>query len=102
MDDYLPTSAHEYIGCFRKLAALTGKAMDVAKQRTDWVSDEDKQKTLGRLAEAVETLSSLRGDSAIYSTLRPEGLTLYQKEMYSTEDALRNQLLELGYQYPTH
>ncbi len=100
MDNYLPQTATEYIECFRLLAALTNKAMDNIDNKMDWVSDNDRDKMLSRLAEAVETLSLLRGDSSIFIELRPEGLDEYQKEMYSTEDTLRNHLLKLGFKYP--
>lgn len=101
LNKYLPSSATDYIDCFRKLAALTDSAMDYAENKDDWVSEQDKSKTLARLAESVETLSSLRGDTHAYYDSRPEGLLEYQKEMYAIEDQLRARLVGLGYKHPT-
>jgi len=97
---YLPTSAAEYIDCFRKLAALTDSALNYVENKVDWVSERDKNKSLARIAESVETIASLRGDSGVFYSSRPEGLTEYQKEMYAIEDQLRARLLSLGYKYP--
>jgi hypothetical protein len=100
LSNYLPKNAEEYINSFRSLAALTSAALDYTQNKTDWVSDDDRKMTLGRLAESVETLSSLRGDHGAYYDARPEGLMEYQKEMYAIEDQLRARLIGLGYTYP--
>ncbi len=101
LKDYLPENAADYIDCFRKLAALTDSALDYIENKVDWVSTNDKNKSLARAAESVETIASLRGDSGAYYESRPEGLVEYQKEMYAIEDKLRARLLSLGYRYPT-
>lgn len=93
-----PYNADEFIQCFRQLAIIIDQTMNVAATKA-WISEKDKQKTLGRLAESVETIASLRGDSIFYE-VRPEGLSEFQSEMYKTEDALRSKLLNLGYKYP--
>jgi hypothetical protein len=97
---YLPTNATDYIDCFRKLAALINSALDFVENKDSWTSEQDKNKTLTRIAESVETIASLRGDSGVYYDTRPKGLVEYQKEMYEIEDRLRTRLLSLGYQYP--
>lgn len=97
---FLPNSAADYIDCFRKLAALTNSALDFAENKDKWVSEQDKEKTLARIAGSVETIASLRGDSGAYYDSRPQGLIEYQKEMYAIEDQLRSRLLSLGYKYP--
>ncbi len=99
---YLPDSPLDYIDCFRKLAAITDSAMDYIENKVDWVSTDDRNKSLSRAAEAIETISSLRGDAGAFYDSRPEGLIEHQKEMYSTEDQLRARLLSLGYKYPGH
>ena len=98
---YLPLTATEYIDCFRKLAALTDSALDYAESKDTGSSERDREKTLSRIAENVETIASLRGDYLAYYDSRPEGLVEYQKEMYRIEDQLRARLLSLGYKYPT-
>ena len=92
-------TANEYINCFRQLAAIINQAMDIAATYT-WDDEELKQRTLSRIAESVETIASLRGDSGIFHAARPEGLLDFQSEMYRTEDTLRARLLGLGYRYP--
>ncbi len=94
-DDYLPKSATEYITCFRQLAAISENAMDYVASNLP-----AEPKSLERLAESVETIAGLRGDSGIYQGSRPDGLVEYQKEMYATENYLRERLLGLGYKYP--
>jgi hypothetical protein len=100
LENYLPNSAVRYIEAFRTLAALTNAALDYAEKKTDWISEEDRDKTLARLAESVEAIASLRGDDAAYYDARPDGLIEYQKEMYAIEDQLRGRLTGLGYKYP--
>jgi len=100
LKNYLPNNATEYINAFRALAALTNSAMDYVENKTDYVSEEDRNKTLGRIAESVETISSLRGDNGAYYDARPDGLMEYQKEMYTIEDQLRARSVDLGYKYP--
>lgn len=92
-------TAESYIGLVRTLGAMTDTALD-GLQVHQFLSDNDKQKTLARAAEVVETISSLRGDSALFDSQRPDGLAEYQGEMYTIEDALRSKLLALGYVYP--
>lgn len=96
--DTLPTpqTAEEYIILVRQLAGITDAAMDyvAAHPPTALVS-------LDRIAQNVETIASLRGDSGIYETTRPQDLATYQSEMYRLEDQLRSRLLSLGYTYPT-
>ncbi len=98
---YLPDSALDYIDCFRKLAAITDAALDYVENKVDWVSEQDKNKSLARIAESVETIASLRGDSGVFYDSRPKDLIEYQKEMYATEDQLHARLLSLGYKHPT-
>lgn len=101
MDEgYLPQTAEEYIRCFRQLASITNKSMDALEAGTIRSSREQTLQNLKRVAEAVETISSLRGDSGIFYDTRPGGLPDYQTEMYKTEDALRKRLIGLGYVYP--
>lgn len=100
LKNYLPASTVDYIDCFRKLAALISSAMDHVENKIDWVSESDKNKSLARVAESVETIASLRGDTGAYYDARPVGLSEYQKEMYAIEDQLRARLLSLGYKYP--
>jgi len=100
LKNYLPKSAAEYINCFRMLAAITDAALNYVENKSDWVSNEDKNKSLTRIAESVETIASLRGDHGAYHDARPNDLIEYQKEMYATEDQLRARLVGLGYTYP--
>ncbi len=102
LKNYLPQSAAEYMNTFRTLAALTDAAMDYVQRKTDWASDVDRNKTLTRIAESVETISSLRGDNGAYYDARPDELTQHQKEMYAIEDQLRARLVGLGYKYPAN
>ncbi|MDB5185169.1 MAG: hypothetical protein JWN38_977 [Candidatus Saccharibacteria bacterium] len=96
MDNPLPPQTiDEYMTCFRQLAAITAAAMDFV-ERTPPIT----LSALDRIAQNVETLASLRGDSGIYDTTRPPGLTSYQSELYATENVLRARLLGLGYSYP--
>lgn len=99
MNGNLPETAEEYIVLVRTLGAMIDAAMDEFA-RKEFVSEEDRDKALSRAAEAVETISSLRGDSGLFMNLRPEGLTAFQKEMYAIEDAARAKLVKLGYRYP--
>lgn len=93
---YLPQNTEEYIRTFRQLAAITADAMDYFEKHRLEARDP---KSLTRIALAVETISALRGDSGIFESSRPE-LQSFQKEMYATEDALRDRLVGLGYEYP--
>ncbi|MEO8863130.1 MAG: hypothetical protein ABI354_02295 [Candidatus Saccharimonadales bacterium] len=101
LNKYLPGSPAAYIDCFRQLAAITNTALDYIENNAGRTSEQDKNKSLGRVAESVETISSLRGDSGVYYDSRPDGLIEYQKEMYAIEDYLRERLVGLGYKYPT-
>jgi len=95
MNDFLlPQTAEKYIELVRQLAAITDKAMDYVEKST-----YIEPKSLDRIAQNVETIASLRGDSGIYDSTRPEGLSEYQKEMYGIEDTLRARLISLGYKY---
>lgn len=100
IDNYLPQDAQSYIVCVRQLAALTNKAMNEFKNNT-YTSEGERNKSLHRLADAVETISCLRGDSGLFYAGRPKGLIEYQKEMYQIEGVLRTRLLSLGYVYPS-
>lgn len=99
VNEYLPKTSDEYINCFKRLAALVNKAMDEVG-KTEFISGEDKSCALKRIADGVETVACLRGDSGIFYAGRPEGISEYQKEMYRIEYALRDRLLSLGYTYP--
>lgn len=101
LKSYLPKSAEDYINCFRSLAALTSAILEYIENKTDWVSNDDRDNTLGRVAESVETISSLRGDNGAYHGSRPDDLIEYQKEMYAIEEQLRTRLVNLGYVYPS-
>lgn len=90
-----PQTATDYITLFRQLAAITNKAMDYLEN-----NKPIQVASLERIAQNVETLASLRGDSSIYNATRPEGLVEHQKEMYAIEDQLRNRLINLGYKHP--
>ncbi len=100
LKNYLPSSAADYINCFRTLAALTDSALNYIERDDDRASKHDRTRSLARVAESVETLASLRGDHAAYYDARPSGLTEYQKEMYAIENQLRKRLISLGYKYP--
>ena len=79
----------------RQLAAVTNKAMDYLENNRPIPLS-----SLDNIAQNIETIACLRGDSNIYELTRPEGLVEYQKEMYAIEDALRSRLFGLGYKYP--
>jgi len=81
---------------FRHLAAITDDAMNFIEQNPPIYL-----KTLDRVAQNVETIACLRGDSGVYVRSRPRGLAEFQGEMYKTEEELRARLLSLGYTYPT-
>jgi len=91
-----PKTAEEYITLVRQLAGITNKAMDYLEDHRPIALA-----SLDRIAQNVETVASLRGDSGIYEKTRPEGLVEYQEEMYAIEDQLRARLISLGYKYPT-
>jgi hypothetical protein len=97
---YLPSTSADYISCFRQLAAITNSALNYVENKVDWISEQDRNRTLARVGESVETISSLRGDSGAYMDSRPTGTSDHQKEMYELEDYLRARLLSLGYKYP--
>ena len=99
---FLPNSAVDYINCFRTLAALTDSALNYIERDNYRASENDRTRSLARVAESVETLASLRGDHAAYYDARPSGLTEYQKEMYAIENQLRDRLVSLGYEYPAY
>lgn len=101
LTDYLPRSPEEYIACFRQIAALIERAMDQAEKR-EFGSTEERQRTLGNLAEGVELLASLRGNNALFNEIRPVAPPHFQLEMYKFETQLRERLIELGYAYPPH
>ncbi|HVX23752.1 MAG TPA: hypothetical protein VG992_00155 [Candidatus Saccharimonadales bacterium] len=90
-----PQTAEEYMILVRQLAAITSKAMDYIESHPPI-----EARALERIAQNVETIACLRGDSGIYETTRPAGLADYQKELYAIEDQLRSRLLGLGYTYP--
>ncbi len=91
----LPATAAEYMMCFRHLAAIADSAMDYLETHKPIHLE-----SLDRIAQNVETLAGLRGDSSIYEKARPQGLDEYQSEMYQIEDTLRKRLVNLGYVYP--
>jgi hypothetical protein len=99
MYQYLPADAMDYVNCVRTLAALIYKAQDEV-EKTEFVSDDEKSRALQRLADSVETIACLRGDSGIFYSGRPTNLVEYQEEMYQIEDTLRSRLISLGYTYP--
>jgi hypothetical protein len=90
-----PPTSLAYITLFRQLAGITNMAMDYVEHSRPIYLD-----SLDRIAQNIETLAGLRGDSSIYDNSRPQGLTDYQKEMYAIENQLRTRLLALGYTYP--
>lgn len=96
---YLPKDAEEYISSMRVLAAIIYEAMNET-ERTQFVSAADKAKSLQRLADGVETIACLRGDSGIFYSARPHNLAEHQQEMYEIENTLRTRLVSLGYTYP--
>ncbi len=96
---YTPSTAEEYINIVRALGAIAETALNHFIPE-EAVSDAERSKSLARIAEMVEVISSLRGDSGIFDNTRPEGLIKYQKEMYTIEDNVRQQLIAKGYQYP--
>jgi len=98
MDNLVPPkTAEEYIKLVRQLGAITNKAMDYLENNSSI-----QLSSLDRIAQNVETIACLRGDSGIYENTRPEGLVEFQKEMYAIEDQLRARLIKLGYKYPSH
>jgi len=89
-------TAQQYILLFRQLAAITDTAMDhIENNPPTYLS------SLDRVAQSVETIANLRGDSGAFEDSRPAGLVEFQHEMNDTENKLRNRLLSLGYTYPT-
>lgn len=90
-----PQTAGDYINLVRQLAAITNRAMDYLE-----ANRPIPLSSLDRIAQNVETIACLRGDSGIYQETRPDGLIDYQKEMYAIEDQLRSRLIDLGYEYP--
>lgn len=95
----IPETAEQYINLVRMLGAMIEYSL-AELQNKEFVSEEDRFSTLARVAEVVETISSLRGDSSLFDNLRPSGLIEYQKEMYAIEDSARAKLVSLGYKYP--
>ena len=91
-----PHDALGYINLVRQLAAVTNRAMDYLESNRPI-----PLASLDNIAQNVETIAGLRGDSSIYELTRPEGLAEYQKEMHAIEDALRSRLIGLGYKYPS-
>jgi hypothetical protein len=89
-----PKTAEDYIKIVRQLAAITNTAMDYLEKNSPIMLS-----SLDRIAQNVETVACLRGDSGIYQDTRPDGLAEYQKEMYAIEDLLRARLISLGYKY---
>ena len=67
--EFLPKTAVEYITLVRQLGALIELGMDDVEANS--VSPEDRARSLQRVAEAVETVSVLRGDSRILDAGRP-------------------------------
>ena len=92
----LPRTPLAYITLVRHLAAIAEKAMDKIEGHPPIRLSE-----LDRVAHNVETSAGLRGDSGIYESVRPDGIEVFQKEMYAIENGLRTRLLGLGYTYPT-
>jgi hypothetical protein len=92
-----PQTTDEYMSVFRQVAGIVNAALDFIQSQQ---GGELPGQGLHRAAEGVEFIASLRGDSGIFESTRPEGLSDFQSEMYATEDALRKRLLELGYKYP--
>jgi hypothetical protein len=90
----IPQTAEDYIKLVRQLAAITNKAMEYLESNSPI-----QLSSLDRIAQNVETVACLRGDSEIYQDTRPNGLIEYQKEMYAIEDQLRARLINLGYKY---
>lgn len=90
-----PQTAEEYIVLVRQLAAITYDAIEYLENNRPIALA-----SLDRIAQNVETIACLRGDSGIYYGTRPEGISAYQGEMYAIEDGLRKRLLRLGYTYP--
>lgn len=94
--DFVPKSSIEYMTTFRQLAEIINSAIDNIQSQP-----QIQKSSLDRIAQNVETIACLRGDSGLYENTRPEGLVEFQKEMYLIEDYLRYRLLSLGYVYPT-
>lgn len=99
LKNYLPKTSEEYIGLVRQLGAIASDAMDYVEAHAD-LSPEARQVSLQRIADVVETIGALRGDTLIFENTRTEGLENFQKEMYRIEDATRYRLVGMGYQYP--
>lgn len=101
LKNYLPKTSEEYMGLVRQLGAIASDAMDYVEAHPS-VSAQDRAMSLTRIADVVETIGALRGDTLIFENARAEGLESFQKEMYRIEDATRYRLVEkLGYRYPT-
>jgi hypothetical protein len=93
-ENQLPKDKEQYMQCFRQLAAVVENAIQATE------SDQSGlEKNLDALMYGVEVIACMRGDVGTFSGSRPEGLSVYQKEMYEIEDGLRNHLLRLGYVY---
>ena len=88
-------TAEQYIALFRGVAAI----VDTALNHVATDNAADKLHLLDRVAEGVEFVASLRGDSGAFESTRPSGLSEYQQEMYATENQLRDKLIAQGYKY---
>lgn len=98
LSEYAPRTATEYLTCFRQIAAMVERAMDHVEKH-EYGSPEERLRALNNLAEGVEILASLRGDSGLFGNTRPPGLEKFQIGMYKIENQLRQRLRGMGYTF---
>ena len=88
-----PQTPEEYIATFRNIATIADAALLQIE-----ASSPVYHSSLDSIVHFVETLAGMRGDTSIYDATRPN-MAEYQQVMYSIENALRNRLIALGYEY---
>ena len=87
-----PETAEEYMKMAEQLTAL----VDAELTRTEKdVQNGDMHLVVQRmpgLISLVNTIGYLRGQDGLFLEVRPSDVSLYQKELYATEDAMESRL----------